>query len=315
MSSLGTLRDTLNRHLLDLWYGTAPSPDDAYGSRVSWGDEGCAIARQTLAAEQPCLIARFGSTELACVNYFTRWRARRAVSLPYVPQVRRAIQVNSGVFPNDPASLDRFCELYLDALSRVDVLGVWFNRNEHRIVARSCPQAQLVQLEALNCVIRQHPWSAELAGKRVLVVHPFAKTIALQYAAKRKLLFANPEILPEFDLLTLPAVQSLGGVACGYRSWFDAFDAMREQIAAVDFDVAIIGAGAYGLPLGAAVKDMRRQAVHFGGATQLLFGIRGRRWEVESPDDIAPLFNEHWVRPSAEETPSSADAVEGGCYW
>ena len=82
MSSLGTLRDTLNRHLLDLWYGTAPSPDDAYGSRVSWGDEGCAIARQTLAAEQPCLIARFGSTELACVNYFTRWRARRAVSLP-----------------------------------------------------------------------------------------------------------------------------------------------------------------------------------------------------------------------------------------
>jgi ketopantoate reductase len=90
---------------------------------------------------------------------------------------------------------------------------------------------------------------------------------------------------------------------------------MREEVARIDFDVAIVGAGAYGLPLAAAVKDLGRQAVHLGGATQLLFGIRGRRWEVESPDDIAPLFNEHWVRPSAEETPQGSSSVEGGCYW
>jgi hypothetical protein len=110
-------------------------------------------------------------------------------------------------------------------------------------------------------------------------------------------------------------VQSIAGNQCGFPTWFDALEHMRAQIAATEFDVAIIGAGAYGLPLAASVKRMGRQAVHLGGATQLLFGIRGRRWEVESPDDIAPLFNEHWVRPSVEETPENRELVEGGCYW
>jgi hypothetical protein len=260
------------------------------------------------------MIARFGSTELSCVNYHTRWR-RGPVKLPYIRQVREAIQGNSGVFPTDDASLDRFCEIYLDALTRVDVLGVWFNRNEHRIVQRFCPEAGLVHLEALNPVIRREPWSAALAGKRVLVVHPFASTIERQYRERRELLFANPLVLPEFELTTLRAVQSLGGVECGFASWFDALEHMRDEIASRDFDIAVIGAGAYGLPLAAAVKDMGRQAVQLGGATQLLFGIRGRRWEAESPDDVVPLFNEHWVRPSAEETPESSDRVEGGCYW
>jgi hypothetical protein len=75
-----------------------------------------------------------------------------------------------------------------------------------------------------------------------------------------------------------------------------------------------IGAGAYGLPLAAFVKEQGRQAVHVGGATQLLFGVKGRRWEAES-EDVVALFNDYWVRPSAEETPAGASLVEGGCYW
>jgi hypothetical protein len=194
-------------------------------------------------------------------------------------------------------------------------MGVWFNRNEHRILRGFCPGARLVHLESLNCVVHADPWTARLEGKRVLVVHPFARTIESQYRTRRELLFENPRMLPAFELLTMPAVQSAAGSDCGYATWLDALDDMCSRIEGLDFDVAIIGAGAYGLPLGATVKQMGRQAVHLGGATQLLFGIRGRRWEVESPDDIAPLFNEHWVRPSAEETPDRSDLLERGCYW
>jgi hypothetical protein len=239
----------------------------------------------------------------------------RAVPLPYLKQIRTAVHVNSGIFSNDDDSLDRFSETYLAAVEATDVMGVWFNRNEHKIVEKYCPAAKLVQLEALNPVHHERPWSSELAGKRVLVVHPFARTIESQYRTKRALLFENPNVLPEFELSTLTAVQSIAGQRPDFPTWFDALEHMRGQIEAVDFDVAIIGAGAYGLPLGAAVKRMGRQCVQLGGATQLLFGIRGRRWEVESPDDIAPLFNEHWVRPSAEETPQDCSSVEGGCYW
>jgi len=225
------------------------------------------------------------------------------------------MRLNAGMFPVDDASLDRFSDVFLDAVSKTDVLGVWFNRNEQRIVERYCPDAQLVHLEALNPVLLAHPWSAELAGRTVLVVHPFARTIESQYHTRRTRLFENPAVLPEFELKTIAAIQSGAGAACDFATWFDALEYMREQVANVQFDVAIIGAGAYGLPLAAAVKESGRQAVHLGGATQLLFGIRGRRWETESPDDIAPLFNEHWVRPSADETPEGSASVENGCYW
>ena len=47
----------------------------------------------------------------------------------------------------------------------------------------------------------------------------------------------------------------------------------------IDFDVAIIGCGAYGFPLAAKLKQAGKQAIHLAGATQLLFGIKGKRWE------------------------------------
>jgi hypothetical protein len=300
---------------LDLLYGTEPPSDGAFRSAVHWDEAGSAIARDAIATGKQCMIGRLGSAELGCASFQTRWRAGKVVRLAYPKSLRRVMQVNAGVFPTDDASLDRFSEVFLDALSKADVMGVCFNRNEQRIVGRFCPDARLVQHEALNCVLWENPWSSELAGKAVLVVHPFAKTIESQYRTRRTLLFDNPKILPEFELKTLAAVQSSAGKGCGFSTWFDALEHMREEIANTDFDVAIIGAGAYGLPLAADVKEMGRQAVHLGGATQLLFGIRGRRWEVESPDDIAPLFNEHWVRPSREETPKDSRLVEGGCYW
>ena len=58
---------------------------------------------------------------------------------------------------------------------------------------------------------------------------------------------------------------------------------------------------------------MRRPAVQLGGALQLLFGIRGRRWEA-SPR-FQQLMNSRWVRPSLAETPAGADQVDGRCYW
>ena len=312
---VSALRGFAGRVFLDIAYGSLPPVDGAFRRAVLWDDEGSTVAREVLVSGKPCLLARLGSSELGCVSYYTRWRERRILPAPYPSQLRRIMRVNAGVFPVDDASLDRFAEVFLGGVAQADVMGVWFNRNEDRIVERYCPEARLVQLEAFNCVLRTNPWSAELAGKIVLVVHPFAKTIQQQYQTRRALLFANPEVLPEFELKTLAAVQSAAGGDSGHPSWFAALEDMTEQVAGIDFDVAIIGAGAYGLPLGAAVKAMGRQAVHLGAATQLLFGVRGRRWEVESPHDIARLFNEHWVRPSQDETPPDAQSVEGGCYW
>jgi hypothetical protein len=52
-----------------------------------------------------------------------------------------------------------------------------------------------------------------------------------------------------------------------------------QMIAKHNFDFTIIGRGACGLPFGSFVKQMGCQAIRLGGLTQLLFGIRGNRWD------------------------------------
>jgi hypothetical protein len=98
-----------------------------------------------------------------------------------------------------------------------------------------------------------------------------------------------------------------------FEDWFGAYFFMCDEIMKIDFDVAIIGAGAYGLPLASFVKNLGKTAIHMGGVTQLLFGIKGKRWE--DPGYFGWLMNEHWVRPAEHEKPKAFNNVESGCYW
>lgn len=108
-------------------------------------------------------------------------------------------------------------------------------------------------------------------------------------------------------------VQSIAGESTSFDNWFDALDYMTEEALRRDFDIAIIGCGAYGFPLAARLKAAGKQAIHLGGAVQIMFGIIGSRWY--SVPAVRKMFNEYWVHPSADEIPKNAEKVEGGCYW
>ena len=134
---------------------------------------------------------------------------------------------------------------------------------------------------------------------------------------KRNLLFTNQNVLPEFDLITIKAVQSIGGVSDTYDNWFDALESMKKSILKCDFDVAIIGCGAYGFMLASFIKELGKVAIHIGGATQLLFGIKGHRW-TDHPaayPEVTKMMNEHWIFPDERDRPKAASAVENACYW
>ena len=185
-----------------------------------------------------------------------------------------------------------------------------------------CLKLQKVMLLALEPYWAIEPWTRALEGKKVLVIHPFASLIESQYAEKRELLFQDKRVLPSFELKTLQAVQSIGGES-DFKDWFEALDWMNSCMDATDYDIALIGCGAYGFPLAAHAKRMGKQSVHLGGALQLLFGIRGKRWDDPSygvpvfgvQNMYKRLFNEAWVYPTENMQPKSADKVEGGCYW
>ena len=149
-----------------------------------------------------------------------------------------------------------------------------------------------------------------------MVVHPFENTIIEQYK-KHHLLFPGTDLLPDFELKTLRAVQTVAGeIDDRFETWFDALEYMYQKAMEIDFDVAIIGCGAYGLPLAAKIKASGKQAIHLGGVTQILFGIRGKRWDEEAHYDyIRKLYNDSWVHPAKEDRPKNSNRVEGGCYW
>ena len=255
----------------------------------------------------PCLVSRLGQTEARILGE-SLWKrsSYSAISLKQAHQ-------NAGIFPAEPWLLEQFSAIYGHALKHVDLLGFWQTPYQARLISQCDSAMRLGPLSALEPFDQDPPWSKHLKDRCVLVVHPFADTIHDQYHRRREMIFPGREVLPSFDLKLVKPPQTIAPSTGGFEHWLDAFDRLVDQVLSLEFEVALIGCGAYGLPLGAAIKSSERQAIHLGGSLQILFGIRGRRWE-QMPSTCS-MMNANWVRPSTEETPSAASLVDEGCYW
>lgn len=287
------------------------------------GQNACDRIREMLMSPDPCMISRFGNNEMRTVMNFLSVRSTEGYWTKlskylngqmdpwwWDDRTAREMVRGAGFFPATPETLERFAKMTIADCPQIDLLGAWLPGERELAELMRPVRIPILDLDPYRHV---NPWTRALEGKRVLVIHPFARTIESQYS-KRELLFSDPRILPSFQLLTFRAVQSIGGDCTGYSNWFEALEWMKDNIARLSFEIAVIGAGAYGMPLAAFIKrDMGRKAIHLGGATQILFGIKGRRYDHQPP--YCDLYNEHWVRPSNEETPAKANRVEGGCYW
>jgi hypothetical protein len=218
---------------------------------------------------------------------------------------------NAGFFPSSDEMLIRFSQLMLDQIRNIDVLGVWNLYGEDQLQKKYFPNADLIPLASIEPYYHNDPWSKHLSGKKVLVIHPFEESITTNYKNHDKLF--ERSVLPSFELKTIKAVQSIAHNSTGFKDWFEAYEYMCNQISSTDFDIAIIGAGAFGLPLASFIKGIGKQAIHMGGPTQILFGIKGKRWDDSS--FFQSLYNSYWTRPLPSEVPKNFESVEQGCYW
>ena len=287
---------------------------------------------EMISRDKPCFISRIGTVEGAIVlNRLTLtqpWSLERLKGcFRYITDETRMpwwdcglpfeqLQKNAGFFTDHGVSIDdaeRFADLYLHYIPLIDVLGRFSYNNKFFPFNKDCKH---VQLESLYPFFVKENWMRALEGKNVLVVHPFKETIESQYK-KRKLLFSNPDCLPQFNLIVVKAVQSAAGEKTPFNDWFEALEYMKSEIANIDFDIAILGCGAYGLPLAGYIKEeLYKKAIHMGGGTQLLFGIKGQRWMRDYVHSCyRDMFNEHWVFPNEHDRHQNALAVERACYW
>ena len=278
-----------------------------YIDRKVYGEEeGNLIIQEELLAEKPFMCVRLGAVEARCLF---SWINNKSFSIKNIDSIHYA----AGVFPQDEDTIKKFCRVYSDALKDTDCLGLWSVVGEKKIMEMFCPSSKLIPLRSIEPYYHKEPWSKLLKNKRALVVHPFVESIRKQYERREKI-FSDNRILPEFkELLLVKAIQSNAGSKSDFETWFDALDYMKNEISKLEFDIAIIGAGAYGLPLASYVKSIGRQAIQMAGSTQILFGIKGRRWD-DHPI-ISNFYNEYWIRANTKETPPDINKVEGGSYW
>lgn len=217
----------------------------------------------------------------------------------------------------------KFSKLYTEAIKNSTAIAVF----PDSIVEQQKMFVDRFKLKTLHnrvvepfhcCLIDIKPWTLHLKKKKVLIVNPFVKSMKKQLDSGFKF-FKDKDIFPEdVEFIFYKSFQSVSGNK-PHSDWFMTFKIMCNDIKRLDFDIALLGCGGYGLPLCNFIyKDMGKSSVYVGGGLQLLFGVMGQRW-VEQSDGLWPRIAKEngckFIRPSGDEIPQNIERVEGGCYW
>lgn len=293
--------------------------------------EASKIIYEELKSDKPVMIARFGAVEWENVSNYMAIKDRKYRSIQgyitgetpawwWQENAVKQLKQNAGFFPNTKENVEKFSELFLEDIKEIDILGSWLPQEK---LLPEYKNYKKILLPLLEPYWSENPWSYILKNKKVLIIHPFKDSIEKQYE-NRNHLFLNNKILPEFKSLTvIKAVQSIGGND-KFKDWFEALNHMKKEIDKKDYDICLIGAGAYGLHLAAYVKRKGKKSIHLGGSLQLLFGIKGNRWEdpnyefnwgLKKGFYKKLLDNPYWIRAEKSEKPKDAQKVENACYW
>jgi len=275
---------------------------------------------------KPFLISRFGRTEFSIIiNYISiKKKFLNIINFIFLKESENwwnkslvnQIYIWSGFFPNNEKYLIKFCKLYLSLIEKIDFIGVFVNdpyiENFFTNQLKNSLKGNVAHLGGFQS---KNSWLKSLKNKKVLVIHPFTESIKKQYKKRNKIF--NKNYLPKFKLKTIKAVQTLGTQDEKFKNWFEALDHMKLEMEKIDFDIALIGCGAYGFPLAAHAKKLGKIGFHLGGELQTIFGIKGKRYENPSHADGIYLkyINKHWIRPNKNERPKNYKNVENGCYW
>jgi hypothetical protein len=271
----------------------------------------------------PCAIGKVGTTELMGLEYLDR-----RIQLPwprsaswYRPAHR--LYMCSGVFPTTKKSFLAWAETYHLTLGSLDVVGQWqppgtyLAQYEDACLAEYAPQARRCGGSLLTPFHPLAPWITDLLSLRWLVITPFVQTAKSQLdklphlgiyprnsqkALKRLSTHISFISSPPFAYMKKPVDQD----------WGKALERLKGLMETKEFDVALIGAGAWSLPLAVHAKTLGRKGIHLGGITQLLFGIRGGRYDCSGIYDAS---NKAWTRPLPNETPRKNRLMENGAYW
>jgi len=280
---------------------------------------GAEVIRNLVASDKPFFVGRNGTIELQVLDY---WNIYRIDKKPYPQQMKDVLQRNAGVFPATEESFDAWCKEYVAGLQLLDVTAAgWYKpleAVEDKMLLICAPKVVRCPLRSLEpyYVGSDLQWTRALTGK-VCVVSSFTGTIQSQLATSKWPASLFGQVEWSFVRTGYSRALAAGHEPCCWpypiQTWQQAADHVVEEVVKSGAKVALIGCGGLGMIIGSRLKARGISAIVLGGAIQVLFGIKGKRWATH--DVISRLWDDQWVWPSRDEIPAWSALVEGGCYW
>jgi hypothetical protein len=242
---------------------------------------------------EPFMIGRWGTTEFGLLKHYLElipWYEKK-----YNKKVSTRMKLHSGFFSNSKKMLDKYGKLYKKATINSDMMKLIGVNKEKEVLAYLCPRKRVIMSRKTRPWFNTCPWTEYLENRRVLVISPFKNDIKEQYKSRDKL-FDDERILPKFDLKVVRAVNTRNKDSSKFEDWFEALNFMKEKIENKSFEIALLGCGSYGMPLCDFISEnLNKTSIYMGGDLQLLFGLKGGRWEDQNR--YQKIFNKYWKYP------------------
>ena len=230
---------------------------------------------------------------------------------------------NAGIYfdRNDHKMLELYCKLYSKCLSNSDLLASFQTESMYDVQNYYSEKHCLSQIHSRSLEpfyqIQENikPWTHNLLGKKVLIIHPFVESFKKQIACGFQIFKDKQIFLDDQQFVWYKSYQTIAGNNI-HKNWLITFTTMCKEISKLDFDIALLGCGGYGLPLCDYIKSkLNKSAIYIGGGLQLLFGVMGKRWE--NREDWKQIIKENdckFIKPSGNEICDNLKTIENGCY-
>lgn len=264
------------------------------------------------------LLARLGATEGNVAGQYCEKKLK--IRKRYEKNTIDWFYSTSGFFADDfdnkEKAMDLYAEFTVDGIKDCDYLSAMFPPKIYmpyffKYYAKNAIPT-FSDFGPYFDIPTEKTWVGALKGKKVLVINSFTDSIEYQYKRKDKLVKDKAFELPDFELITYKTyVTQVGERPGGFKNSFQVLEKMISDIKKIDFDVALIGAGAYGFPIAVEIKRMGRIAIETCGKTPTFFGVYGER---DLKDGVGDFMTDAWIRPM-EEPPKKFKEIENGCYW
>lgn len=260
--------------------------------------------KQAIQETLPLSFGKIGSIEAAHISRYLIWKN----SVNYNP----SLFINAGVYVKDEDDFIEWFNDYIESVKDIDYILQWCAAQGDKYIIENVWHGEEIFYKFTDIEPYTHEedgWHYSLSDKKVLFVSPFSDTVKEQ--AKKYNKIWNGASIGEVLTVRSPYSEALTGEPP--TRWTSKLNKMIDEIRELDFDFATVGCGGLSLSVCRFIKSMGKPCVHLGGGNQLLFGIKGKRWDDH--ELLSKFYNEHWIRPLAHEVPKNNTLVEGGCYW